>query len=375
MDASSARVSKAVRVAGLVLATGAISVLHYVTDPSLIVWHEVYQRLYYVPLILAAYWYGVRGGLLMALFTSLAYLPHLRFTWSANLPYSVAQYAALVMFHAIGLLVGLLATSERRLTLRYRDVAASLEQANRDLHTSYEQLRRADRLSMLGQVAAGLAHEIRNPLGSITGALEILASRAKAGTPDSEFCQLAMKETRRLDDLVTQFLTFARPGVPELRETNLSDVVDHVGNLLQPEAVRAQVSLDITCEEPLPPLLADPQQLEQVLVNVVLNAVQASPAGSRVRVAGWVHENAATVEVTDEGPGISPEDRPRVFDPFFTTKKGGTGLGLAVSARIVSAHHGTIEALDASGGGTRIRIRLPLAGSSRGKAAESRSTA
>lgn len=154
---------------GLLAAILAISALHYATNPSHIVQHEIYRYLYYVPIILGAYWYGVWGGLLTALGGSLAYIPHIRDAWAPNVPYTVNQYAQVVVFHLLGLCVGLLASFQRRLAERSRDAAASLERANRELRESQEQLRRADRLSALGEVAAGLAHEIRNPLAGVKG--------------------------------------------------------------------------------------------------------------------------------------------------------------------------------------------------------------
>ena len=351
-----------IRPLGLVAAIAAISAMHYSTNPTHIIEHEIYRYLYYAPIIVGAYWYGIGGGLLTAVFASLAYIPHIRVAWAPNVPYTVNLYAQLVVFHLLALSVGLLASFERKLTNRYREAAASLERANRDLRESHEQLRRADRLSALGEVAAGLAHEIRNPLASVKGALEILASRAQGGSPDAEFAGIAGRDLARIDRLVSEFLTYARPRQPERRVSDLHGTVEHVVALLRPEAQRAGVIVENDRRALLPALLIDTEQIEQVLFNVVLNALQASSTGTRVRIREDIEGDTAVIDVIDQGPGIAPEHAGRIFDPFFTTKARGTGLGLAISQRIVAAHGGTIEALPGPTSGTDIRIRLPLSG-------------
>ena len=349
-----------VRSIALMFALGVISVLHYATSPEHAWLHVAYQRLYYAPIVLGAYWFGVRGGLLTAIAAAVAYVPHIRHTWGDNVPYAASQYAELVIFQLAGLMVGSLADVQRRLTSQYQRAAESLEAANRELRESHEQLKRADRLSALGEIAAGLAHEVRNPLAGITGALEIVASRVKAGTPEFEFTGIAATELARLDDLVGEFLSYARPREPELRMANLHDVIEHVVLLLRPEAERASVT--VTCDESerLPDVRMDPEQIRQVVFNVALNGVQASPVGGELRIHTKRDQNWAIVDVIDEGAGIPPEHRHRLFDPFFTTKTHGTGLGLAVSQRIIAAHGGRLEFVNGPRGGTIVRIVLPV---------------
>lgn len=344
----------------IVVSIGAISSLHYVTPASRVVLHEVYNYLCYIPIVLAAYWYGVWGGVVAAALTSAAFIPHIRAAWAANAAYTASQYAQVVVFHVLGLTVGLLAESQRRLTARYRDAAVSLERANRELRESQEQIRRADRLSALGEIAAGLAHEIQNPLAGIKGALEIVASRASAGSPEAEFASIGSKELARLDTLVREFLMYARPHDPALRPTQIRDLVERVVALLRPEADKKRVTLLLEDEASNLTLNLDPEQMTQVILNVVLNAIQASPSGARVRIRESLEPDWAQLEVIDEGPGIAPEHLSRIFDPFFTTKSRGTGLGLATSQRIVAAHHGTVTVGPGMPSGTIFRIRLPL---------------
>jgi signal transduction histidine kinase len=346
--------------AGLFVTLAVISVLHYTTGPEHAAFHVLYQRLYYLPIIVGAYWFGVWGGLVTAVVAALAYLPHIRHTWADNPPYTLSQNSELVIFVGAGLLVGFLADAQRRLTDAARRSTVSLEAANRELADSHEQLRRADRLAALGQIAAGLAHEIRNPLAGIKGALDIIVAKAAQGTPESEFAAIATTEVQRLNELVQEFLTYARPHGPELRLTRLQNVIEHVLLLLRPEAERAAVALELEVPGTLPETLMDLEQIRQVLFNVVLNAIQASPPSGEIRIAAFPTSTHLVVEVADQGPGIPPDQLVHIFEPFFTTKPNGTGLGLAISQRIIEAHRGEIDARNDASGGVVIRLALPL---------------
>ena len=351
-----------VRWLGLVVAIATISALHYATPAEYFVLHPIYQRLYYVPIIVAAYWFGPTGGVLAAVASSVAYAPHIHTAWSHNPPYTVSQYAELVVFLSLGLSVGLIASRLRRLSNRHREAAESLERANRELRQSAEQLRRAERLSALGEIAAGLAHEIRNPLAGVKGALEIVSSRIAAGTPEAEFSAIATRELQRLEGLVQEFLDYARPRPPQLRPTDLADVVRRAVSLLRPEADRAAVTLQVATVDGAARATIDPEQIQQVLVNVLLNAIHASRPGMTVTLEFGAPDGRCRVAVRDEGAGIPAEARGRIFEPFFTTKERGTGLGLAISQRIVSAHGGEITIDSREGQGTTVEILLPREG-------------
>jgi two-component system, NtrC family, sensor histidine kinase HydH len=349
--------SDASRIAGLVLAIFAISILGYETKGSDAVWRGLLLRLYYVPILIGAYWYGPFGGVLVALACSLGYTPHLREPPSA---FEAGRYAEIVVFHLIGLIVGLLASAQRRVAERYQIAAATLEEANQALRDSYAQLQRVDRLKTLGEVAAGLAHEIRHPLASIRGAMEIIAARSQPDSPEREFSGLALEEVQRLDHLVWEFLRYARPHEPDLRRTPLNTLVSHATALLRLESEQANVKLQLEQIDAVLMVSVDAMQIEQALLNVVLNAIQASPRGSVVRIVERSQEDQAFIDVEDQGPGIPKGDISQIFNPFFTTREKGTGLGLAIAHRIVSGHGGDIDVPRTSEHGTCIRIRLPL---------------
>lgn len=347
----------AVAVAAIVVAS-----LHHVTSPSRIVLHELFNYLLYVPIIFAAYWYGIAGGLGIAVLSSAIFIPHIRIAWASNPAYAASQYAQVAVFHLLGITVGWLTASQRRLTQRYRGAAESLERANRELQQSQDDLRRAERLSAVGEIAAGLAHEIKSPLAGIKGALEIIEARATDGSPEAEFARIGAKELARLDALVRDFLLYARPRDPEVRPVKVAELLDQAVAVLRTEIDRKQLTLTVehSAMTRETAVRVDPEQLTEVILNVLVNAIQASPTRGSIHARDNISDGSVSIDIADQGPGIAPEHLPRIFDPFFTTKTRGTGLGLAISHRIVAAHHGTISTHPASPTGTIFRIRLPL---------------
>jgi signal transduction histidine kinase len=340
-----------------------ISAAHYATDPARIWWHIAYQELCYAPILVSAYWFGVPGGLTTAVVAGLGTSVHFYRQWNGNTPFVVSEYGQAVGFVIAGAVGGLLAAAERRAAARHQQALSELERAHAELKTSHDQLLRVDRLSRLGEIAAGLAHEVGNPLAGVKGALEIVTSRAKPGTPEAEFSALATREIARLDALIAEFLRFARPPEPRRTDVDIIDVLDRVTALIGREAADRGVSIHVT-RTSTPRVSVDSDQMVQVFVNIVLNAVQVSPSGSRVEIGALVSDGMLAVSVRDEGPGIRPEHLDRIFDPFFSTKTRGTGLGLSISNRIVQSHGGRIE-VQQPGRGTVIRVLLPLQSTNR----------
>ena len=335
-----------------------ISAAHYATDPARVALHVAYQDLCYAPILVAAYWFGPSGGIVAAAAAGIGGTVHFQESWHGNTPFILSQYGQAVGFVIIGAVGGVLASAERRATRHHEQAVASLQAANVELRTSDEQLRRADRLSSLGEIAAGLAHEVRNPLAGVKGALEIITSRAAEGSPEAEFAALASHEIARLDELISEFLTYARPHDPERRDVDIFDVLERVVSLISSEAEQHGVAIEIA-RTPVPSVPVDSEQMAQVFFNIVLNAVQVTPAGGQVHITAKATPPMLAIDVRDQGPGIPPEHLTRVFDPFFSTKKNGTGLGLSISQRIVQSHHGTIEIIQPERG-TVVRVQLPL---------------
>ena len=238
-----------------------------------------------------------------------------------------------------------------------------------ELRRMEEAVRRADRLAALGKLAAGLAHEIRNPLASMCGSIALLGKSPGLAEKERRLMQIVFREGERLEALVSDFLAFARPSQPQLACVLLPRLIEETLTMFRQDPAAQELRIESEPGEPLW-VNADPSQLRQVLWNLLSNAADAMKRTGAVRVRVRSHSGNAVIEVEDTGPGIDSEDLQRVFDPFFTTKENGTGLGLAIVHRIVEAHGGEIAVDSAPGRGTTVRVVLPTA-----PAAESRATA
>jgi len=223
----------------------------------------------------------------------------------------------------------------------------------------FRRMLRADRLATIGELAAGAAHEIRNPLTSIKSSLQYLESRCREET-EKKLLGVALRETDRIDEILTALLSFSRPSEIHKEPCDLIALLEESVALVSIQA-RAK-GVEVRPTFPAAPVIvnADRSQVKQVFLNVFLNAVQAMDGGGTLSVEDIVLENGKTlVRVSDTGPGISEEDLEKVFDPFFTTKKGGTGLGLSICYTIVKAHGGEIELRSRLGEGTTVLVTLP----------------
>lgn len=336
-----------------------ITLLHYKTSTHYLLLHEIYQRLYYIPIIYAAYSYGLRGGLAAAVLSTLIYLPHLA-QHADNRVYAINQYAETVLFLVVGVVTGLLAGKERRERQRYEQTAAELQRAYDELRSTVDQLLLADRHASLGQMSAAIVHEIRNPLGAIRGAAEALESIVPREHERAEFLTIIKHEVERLNGLVTDFLKFARPRSSELLPTPPREIIEAVAKLVSKQAEQARVKIILDVADPLPQVLLDAEQMKQVLLNLILNAIEAMPDGGQLTISTRQDAQELLLAVRDTGKGIDPTVREKLFSPFVTTKTRGTGLGLAIAHRLVTQHGGRIEAVNGENGGALVQVRLPL---------------
>ena len=223
-----------------------------------------------------------------------------------------------------------------------------------------DRMRQADRLATLGRMAANIAHEIRNPLASLTGAIEVLASSATTGETRERLGQIVLKESGRLNDIIKGFLEYARPAPLTRAPVNVSESLDEILVLLEHRAVPG--TLKIVREFPAGLVWSlDPQQFRQAVWNLCLNAFQAMPAGGELRVAAVARGRRLDVRITDTGEGIAPSDLGQIFEPFFSTKPDGSGLGLALVDRIVRDHGGEIDVRSTPGEGTTFTLTIPAA--------------
>ncbi len=348
-----------IAILGLSGAILAISTLHFLTPVDDLIFHQIYQRLYYIPIILAALWYGWRGGLGAAGLASLSYVPHIALHWQhQNYDYALNQYAEITLFFVIGAVTGWLGDQKRREYERAERIHAELQNAYGDLRKTVGQLLQAERLSSLAEIASGVVHEVRNPLGAIKGAVEILEDEIAEDSPRREFVHIAKIEIERIDKLVGEFVRFARP--PKLSKTsaNLNDLITSVIVLLENQAAELGIQLEHELSVDIPDVELDPEQIEQILLNLALNAFGAIGKGGTVIFRTLQDEGDVIVEVEDTGGGIAPDILDRIFDPFFTTKDKGSGLGLSIAHRIVTQHDGKLLARNAERG-TIFSLILP----------------
>jgi signal transduction histidine kinase len=312
-----------------------------------------YYPIFYVPIITAAVYFGPLGTLLWTSIASAAYCSYL---YPALQVYQIDQggYAELAIrilfFFLAAMVVNRFATENRRQTLRYQALAEELAETNRRLELAQAEARRSERLAALGQLSAGLAHEIRNPLGIIKGSAEMLIERTKNSEPlSAELAGYVYSEVNRLSSLVTRFLDFARPLRLELRPQSLPGVVDLALKAVAANWKGPAVTVDRRYEANLPPVSIDESFGEQSFINLAQNAYEAmSEKGGgtlRVSIGRATHKGRDGVEARfeDSGPGIPPEMREQIFNPFVTTKKTGVGLGLSIVSKIMDEHHGSIR--------------------------------
>jgi signal transduction histidine kinase len=344
------------------VATGILltSAGHYLTPPEYRLWHGIFQRLYYLPVVYAAIAFGWAGGLSTGLIAGLFYVPHIVMTWSHERHYALEQYAEIFMFLAVGLVTGVLSDRERRRSAELHRTARRLNQVYRELQDTFEQIKRADRLSAIGQMAAGLVHEIRNPLASIDGAAEVMESSPNQEDLRVETMGIIRKECFRLNRLLTNLLDFARPRSPDWAEVDVPAILDGVVELVQHSAGK-NVRFRRLSSPGIPPLIGDREQIAQIILNLALNAAQATPDGGEILLSAEVAEGGVLIRVRDEGVGIAPEDMEKIFDPFFTTKEGGTGLGLSVVHQIVGQLGGTIKVTRNPDRGMTFALHFPQA--------------
>lgn len=345
-----------------------ISLLHYLTPLHLPYLHDIFQRLYYLPIILAAVWFGFRGGLLCSIVVSIAYAPHILFQWGGHLTVEMEKYLEILLYNIVGGVTGLLSQRERERTLELQKTARGLEESYLALqHQSEriivieEQLRRSEKLSTLGEMAAVLAHEIRNPLGSIRGTAEILRDDYKPGDPKHEFIEIQIKETERLNRVVEDFLRMARPQPADMKRCPVEEELETMVSLVSNDARKRQIKL-LLQPAPVPIIIrGDGEKLRQAFLNIIINALQATPPNGSVTISTKVYQTElCEIRFSDTGPGIDSETLGRIFEPFFTTKPDGTGLGLAITRKIIESHGGTLLVESEVGHGTTVTVRLPM---------------
>jgi signal transduction histidine kinase len=328
-----------------------------------------YYLIYFLPVMTAAVYFEGTGTLIWTAITSAAYGSLLIPAYLENYELTPESAKELVLrnifFFLAAMLVNPFVSENRRQAKRYRLLAEELAETNRRLEQAQEEARRSERLAALGQLTAGLAHEIRNPLAVIKGSAETLTRRLQAADPvTTEVAGYISSEVNRLNTIVTRFLNFARPLKLERRLAQIPPLLERALKVALERWPEAKVEVAQQYSENLPEINVDPDLCEQAFTNLVLNAYEAmTDTGGRltVRVAAANSDGRRGVEINieDTGPGIPPELHGQIFNPFFTTKKEGVGLGLSLVSKIVDDHRGWIRISSGPGKGACFRLFLP----------------
>ncbi len=327
-----------------------------------------YYPIYYVPVVTAAIYFGPWATLFWTLLASATYCSYL---YPALQEYTLTSGGAaelairILFFFLAAMVVNRFTLENRRQTARYQQAAEQLQEANLKLERAQAEARRSERLAALGQLSAGLAHEIRNPLGVIKGSAETLNRKLENSNPlASELAGYISSEVNRVSGLITRFLDFARPLRPEVRPVQVTALIDQALDAQAERWPGGKVTVQRDYQPGLPPVPLDENLCEQVFVNLVQNAYEAMGAEGgtlHVEVSKALSNGRAGVSVRlkDSGPGVPAEMREQIFNPFVTTKKTGVGLGLSIVSKIVDEHHGTIRLERAGEGGAGFVIFFP----------------
>lgn len=330
-------------VAGLV---AVFSILHYITPASRPILHDVWRKLYFVPILLAAFWFGMRGGLVASVLISVIYLPHVLHQWAHIHTQREDAIFDILLYNIVGGLTGFLAARER-------EQREKLEQAQKELL-------RADRLKLLGELSAGMAHEVRTPLASILGSVDILSKESARPEEKREFLEILRKEVHRLERVVNDFLNYSRIEKKDFAPCDLNEVVHQAEGILRSHPMGRKVRVALNLDKELPKILGDSNQLCQAVLNLAVNGMQAAGEGE-ITISTGVNSGGKRVflSVSDRGRGIPSENLEKIFTPFFTTRPEGVGLGLGIVEQISSLHKGEVKIESKLEEGTTATLLFP----------------
>ncbi|MHB8833636.1 MAG: two-component system sensor histidine kinase NtrB [Desulfobacteria bacterium] len=348
-----------------------ITVLHYRTGAQHPWGHDVLRRLYYLPILFATFSGGMRGGVAVSVFASLVYLPHAFTSLLVQDPADALEKGLeILLYNIVAVVAGMLVDRERREREQQERLAVRLGAALAEQRRIERQLIRAGKLGALGEMTAGIAHEIKNPLHALKGTAEILRDAVPEGVPERRMLELHIEEIDRLGQTADRFLSFARPIPADRRPVEPKSLIDRVVSLVSTQARQEGVETVMSTrgDVDLPKVTGDPDLLVQLLLNIALNGVQAmAPGGGGTLTFSLGTERQGGKEyvrvcVANTGPPVPEENLERIFDPFYTTKDGGTGLGLSICSRIADEHEGTLSVRNLpGGGGVEFSLALPAA--------------
>ena len=313
--------------------------LHYFTPREMRYQHVVYRMFFYLPLVLGSFWFGLKGGLFVSGSVMVYYLLYLMEQWNGFSYELFHKFLEMILYLVIAFIIGLLVERERK---------------------KHRALLRAESLAAVGRTVSEIAHDMKTPLIAIAGILTQVSKKLHNDDSVRRKLDLVIRETARLESMVKEMLDFGRPLELQFTKTNLNQLIQESTDMTKGIASEAGVQLETDLDPFLPPFMLDVHRVKQMLLNLITNAVQASPTGEHVLVKTRLARNALMLHVSDRGCGIKEQDQEIVFAPFFSTKRGGTGLGLAIVKKIVEAHGGDVFFRPNPERGVTFVVRLPM---------------
>ncbi len=332
--------------------------------------YSYYYQIYLIPVVSAATTFELGTVIVVTLIAGLSYFSFLLpvFYDYTRFPLPPDQVSIMLLRVAFFMMVAFLvyeqARAKRLQMARTEEAAAQLAESNKSLREAQVSLRRSERLAALGQLTAGLAHELRNPLGTIKASAELLTTQTLQQKPEvqAEMADYIGSEVNRMNSLITSFLNFARPLQIHPAEADLDAVLDDVVKQQSDLAKQRQVRVAVRKPQNGCRFVFDAELLTVALTNLLQNAIQASEAGQQVELRVERGANDVKIWVSDQGCGINAQNLENIFNPFFTTKPQGVGLGLPIVAKIIDEHQGRIDVSSIEGKGTKFEVVLPLNG-------------
>jgi signal transduction histidine kinase len=327
-----------VKIILIVILVGGITSLHYLTEMKEHLYHLSYQGLYFVPVMLAGFWFGLKGGLGTSLSITILYLPFTVMHWEGFSAGDFNSIIEMALYNTVAVVIGGLRDRER---------------------TMQRRLHEAGRLAAMGKAISGLAHDLKTPLIAIGGFSRLIHRNLEEDSPHREKLGIIVEEVQRLERMIKEMLDFSRPLELHRSQEDMSKVISQslaiVSNLAQERKVRVEWQ----SSQNLPLISFDAARMKQALINLLINAIEASPEEETVAVYSYRKGRRIIIDVSDQGCGIPVDKKEEIFSPFFTTKENGTGLGLPIVKKIIEAHQGYLEVLQNREKGVIFRIRIP----------------
>jgi len=316
-----------------------ITVLQYYTDLDKHRLHLFYQALFFLPVILAGSWFGLRMALATSLIITIILIPFSMKNWAGFSPDDFNNVMELVLYNIFAIILGILKDRER---------------------AEQRRSRKAESLAVMGRAVSSLAHDLKTPLIAIGGLSRLVQKRLKEDDQSQKNLDIIIHEIQRLEKMVEEMLDFSRPLELHRSEKDVTQLINQTIDIVSPIAQKKRVELQNGSSRSFPLLYIDALRLKQVLINLLMNAVEASSEGDIVKVCCYEEKGNFLIEVIDWGCGIPSEKREEIFTPFFTTKPGGTGLGLPIAKKIIEAHQGYLEVQNNSGKGVTFKVIIPI---------------